>query len=303
MKLISGGLLIEAEFLRLSHYARGTVATEYECCAKITEDVKRSKRQNREKDRGRFRRDSEPSSSSSRPKKKAKFDGPVRAGVTVARLQPCANCGRHHLGECWKKIGACFRCRSKEHQVKDYLQRPTQMQAVGSTHSYIVCTVSGTLGIKCESTVNEMTVLSPLRQSVKVDKFFRDVPLEVQGVIFLADLMELPFDEFDLILGMDWAEKLVRKGCEAFQAYIDVFDSEGPSIEDVRTIKDFSDVFPDELPGLPPNREVEFLIELLPGTALVSIAPYRMALKPLVELKAQIKELLDRGFIRPSVSP
>ncbi|XP_040938027.1 uncharacterized protein [Gossypium hirsutum] len=62
---------------------------------------------------------------------------------------------------------------------------------------------------------------------------------------------------------------------------------------------DFQDVFPEELPGLPPNHEVEFGIELLPGTALVSIAPYRMALKELVELKGQIQELLDHGFIRP----
>ena len=54
---------------------------------------------------------------------------------------------------------------------------------------------------------------------------------------------------------------------------------------------------------MPSNREVEFGIDLLPGTALMSIAPYRMASKKLVELKAQIQELLDRGFIRPSVSP
>ncbi|KAG8489283.1 hypothetical protein CXB51_017333 [Gossypium anomalum] len=62
-------------------------------------------------------------------------------------------------------------------------------------------------------------------------------------------------------------------------------------------------IFPDELPGLPLNREVEFGIELLPGIAPVFIAPYRMALKELVELKAQIQELLDCRFIRPSVSP
>ncbi|XP_052490780.1 uncharacterized protein LOC128043026 [Gossypium raimondii] len=386
----------------------------------------RSERQNREKDRGRYRKDSEPSSSSRRPKKKPRFDGPVRAGVTIARLQPCTDCRRHHLGKCWKKIGACFRCGSKEHQVKDCPQRPTQMQDVGqgfvqpvrggqqpprgrgqvrggngvgrccgtldrgvcnnearqlvlvyatryredgdalyvitgtfrihnvsyialidigSTHSHIACTVSSTLGIMCKSTVNEMTVLSPLGQSVRVDKLFRDVPLEVQGVIFLADLMELPFGEFDLILGMDWlvkhrvsldcaakhmilktiedeemavigeqrdflsnmisalrAEKLVRKGCEAFLAYIGASDSEGPSIGDVRTVKDFFDVFPNELSRLPPSREVQFGIELLLGTAPVSITPYRMALKELVELKAQIQELLDRGFLRPSVS-
>ncbi|XP_017604649.1 uncharacterized protein LOC108451474 [Gossypium arboreum] len=93
------------------------------------------------------------------------------------------------------------------------------------------------------------------------------------------------------------------KGCEAFLAYIGVSDSEGYSVKGIRTVKDFPDVFPDELPGLPPSREVEFGIELLPGIAPVSISPYRMAPKEMVELKAQIQELLDQGFIRPSVSP
>ena len=72
---------------------------------------------------------------------------------------------------------------------------------------------------------------------------------------------------------------------------------------DIRTVRLFLDVFPKELCWVPPDQEVEFGLNLLPGTAPVSIAPYRMAPKELVELKAQIQELLDRGFIRPSVSP
>ncbi|KAG8503230.1 hypothetical protein CXB51_001047 [Gossypium anomalum] len=99
------------------------------------------------------------------------------------------------------------------------------------------------------------------------------------------------------------AEKLVRKGCEAFLAYISVSKVGDSSVKDIRIVKDFSDVFLEDLPGLPPECEVEFGIELLPGTALVSIAPYRVAPKELVELKAQIQELLDRGFICLSVSP
>ncbi|XP_012482950.1 uncharacterized protein LOC105797538 [Gossypium raimondii] len=98
-------------------------------------------------------------------------------------------------------------------------------------------------------------------------------------------------------------EKLVRKGCEAFLAYVSVSGSKDSTVKDIRTVNDVLDVFPDELLGLTLNREVEFRIELLPSAAPVSIAPYRMAPKELVELKAQIQELLDRGFIRPSVSP
>ncbi|XP_017635902.1 uncharacterized protein LOC108477953 [Gossypium arboreum] len=74
-------------------------------------------------------------------------------------------------------------------------------------------------------------------------------------------------------------EKLVRKGCEAYLAYASVSGSEVSSIKDTRSVMDFHDVFPNKLPGLPPNREVEFGIELLPSIALMSIAPYRMILK------------------------
>ncbi|KAG8474512.1 hypothetical protein CXB51_031385 [Gossypium anomalum] len=98
------------------------------------------------------------------------------------------------------------------------------------------------------------------------------------------------------------AEKLVRKGCKAFLAYISNTEAKSPTVKELRTVKEFLDVFLEELPGLLPSREVEFGIELLLGTAPVSIAPYRMAPKELVELKAQIQELLDRGFIQPSVS-
>ncbi|KAG8491194.1 hypothetical protein CXB51_014305 [Gossypium anomalum] len=98
------------------------------------------------------------------------------------------------------------------------------------------------------------------------------------------------------------AEKWIRKGREAYLAFVSQSKEEGLTVDEVRTVKEFQDIFPDELLGLPPNREVEFGIDLLPGTAPVSIAPYRMAPKELVELKAQIQELMDRGFIRPSVS-
>lgn len=68
-------------------------------------------------------------------------------------------------------------------------------------------------------------------------------------------------------------------------------------------VRDFPDVFPEELPGMPLDRDIEFLIELLPGTGLISKRPYRMPAQDLEEIKKQIKELLDKGFIRPSSSP
>ena len=66
---------------------------------------------------------------------------------------------------------------------------------------------------------------------------------------------------------------------------------------------EFSDVFPEDLPGLPPDREAEFSIDLEPGTAPISRCPYRMAPRELAEMKKQLEELMDKGFIRPSSSP
>jgi hypothetical protein len=72
---------------------------------------------------------------------------------------------------------------------------------------------------------------------------------------------------------------------------------------DIRTISEFLDVFPKELPSMPPDREIEFVIELVPGTAPIFNRPYRMAANQLAELKEQLQELLDKGYIRPSASP
>jgi hypothetical protein len=68
-------------------------------------------------------------------------------------------------------------------------------------------------------------------------------------------------------------------------------------------VSEFPDVFPDDLPGMPPDRDIEFSIELITGTSPISKRTYRMDVKDLAELKKQIEELLSKGFIRPSSSP
>ena len=78
---------------------------------------------------------------------------------------------------------------------------------------------------------------------------------------------------------------------------------ESPSIESNPVVSEFREVFPTDLPGMPPDRDIDFCIDLEPGTLPISILLYRMAPSELRELKAQIKELLDKGFIRPSASP
>jgi hypothetical protein len=74
-------------------------------------------------------------------------------------------------------------------------------------------------------------------------------------------------------------------------------------LENIPVVCEYPNVFPDDLPGMPPDRDVEFVIELQPGTAPISKRPYRMPPKELAELKNQLQELLDKGYIRPSSSP
>ncbi|GJW82741.1 putative reverse transcriptase domain-containing protein [Tanacetum coccineum] len=99
------------------------------------------------------------------------------------------------------------------------------------------------------------------------------------------------------------AQKYIEKGCELFLAQVTEQESKEKRLEDVPVIRDFPEVFPDELPGLPPPRQVEFRIDLIPGAAPVARAPYRLAPSEMKELSKQLQELSEKGFIRPSSSP
>ena len=105
------------------------------------------------------------------------------------------------------------------------------------------------------------------------------------------------------VISVMQARRLLRKGCEAFWAL--VLDSKRGQIEleNILVVKDFMDVFPEELLGIPPERKLDLSIDILPGTTPTSRAPYRMAQTELKELKIQLQELMDKEFIRPSVSP
>jgi hypothetical protein len=82
-----------------------------------------------------------------------------------------------------------------------------------------------------------------------------------------------------------------------------IYEAIIPEIKDILVVCEFQDVFPEDLPGLPPERDVEFVIELKPGTAPISRRSYRMPPNELAELKTQLQDLLEKGFIRPSSSP
>ncbi|GJR59979.1 putative reverse transcriptase domain-containing protein [Tanacetum coccineum] len=99
------------------------------------------------------------------------------------------------------------------------------------------------------------------------------------------------------------AKRHLACGCQAYLAHI--IDTKKPTscLDNILVVREFLDVFPEELPGIPPDRQVEFRIDLIPGTTPVAKTPYRLALSDIQELMKQLQELLDKGFILPSISP
>nr|GFA09566.1 putative reverse transcriptase domain-containing protein [Tanacetum cinerariifolium] len=98
-------------------------------------------------------------------------------------------------------------------------------------------------------------------------------------------------------------ERYISRGCQIFMIQVMEKKSDKKRLEDIPIFKEFPDIFPEDLPGLPPIGQVEFQIDLIPGTAPVARAPYRLAPLKMQELSNQLQELMDRGFIRPSTSP
>ncbi|XP_069151096.1 uncharacterized protein [Solanum lycopersicum] len=99
------------------------------------------------------------------------------------------------------------------------------------------------------------------------------------------------------------ANKMMAKGLLCHLVSVNDLDHDVPSIDSVPVVNEFLDVFPEDLPGVPPLREIDFGIDLEPDTKPISIPPYRMAPAELKELKVQLKDLTDKGFIQPSISP
>ncbi|GJR95557.1 putative reverse transcriptase domain-containing protein [Tanacetum coccineum] len=109
------------------------------------------------------------------------------------------------------------------------------------------------------------------------------------------------------IISCTKAQEYLTKGCHVFLANITTTKDEDKSkekrLEDVPVVQEFPEVFPEDLPGIPPTRQVEFRIDLVPGATPVARALYRLALSKMKELAEQLQELTDKGFIRPSSSP
>jgi hypothetical protein len=149
----------------------------------------------------------------------------------------------------------------------------------------------------------------------------KNTHLNLEGKVYKASLIILDSQGIDVILGINWmkenkavrdiAARTVHLGSSTHDSVSlrllsptsiasVLHHTTAQNLEDIPVACEFLDVFPEDLPGMPPDQDVEFVIELQPGTAPISRRPYKMTPKELAELKVQLNELLDKGYIRLS---
>ncbi|KAL4348778.1 hypothetical protein GQ457_17G007950 [Hibiscus cannabinus] len=176
----------------------------------------------------------------------------------------------------------------------------------GSTHSFICTTALERLSMNPENVKSSLVVSNPIGKIMPINLICKECSITIRGIPFPINLYVLLNCEFDLILGLDWLGEhqawIDKKPMSIFAAMAlqDEYDFGLPYMP---VVSEFIIVFPEELPGLPPTREVQFGIDSQPETNPVSITPYRMASIELKELKKQLEELQRKGFIRPNTSP
>ncbi|GJR89252.1 putative reverse transcriptase domain-containing protein [Tanacetum coccineum] len=252
--------------------------------------------------------------------------GPGEKKDYTGNLPLCTKCNYHHTEQCapkcgnckrygyatndfWvntnnnnnknQKAGACYECGNTGHIKKNCPKLKNCGNGNGNGTAQGRAYALGGRDASPESNV-----------ITGVNTIIRGCTLNFMNHPFNIDLMPVPLGSFDVIIGMDWLTKYhgviicdEKIGCDVFLAHITTKEakdkSEGKRLEDVPIVRDF----PEDLPGIPPARQVEFQIDLVPGAAPVARAPYRLAPSEMKELAEQLQELSDKGFIRPSSSP
>ncbi|GJT79116.1 reverse transcriptase domain-containing protein [Tanacetum coccineum] len=196
----------------------------------------------------------------------------------------------------------------------------------GANYSFVSTTFIPLLGLEPSDLGFKYEIEIASGQLVKIDKVIKGCKLEIKGHIFDIDLIPFGHGSFDVIIGMDWLsnfkaeitchEKVVRiplpdgkvlrvvgeRPDEKARLLMSAKASDKKQ-EEIVVVRDFPEVFSDDLSGFPPSPEIEFRIELTPRAMPVAKSPYLLAPSELEELSRQLKELQEKGFIRPSSSP
>ncbi|GJW82840.1 putative reverse transcriptase domain-containing protein, partial [Tanacetum coccineum] len=199
----------------------------------------------------------------------------------------------------------------------------------GADRSFVLSTFSALLDVAPSTLDSSYAIELADRRISETNIVLRGCTLGLLGHPFDIDLMPVELGSFDIIIdevliirGDDYdgrsksklniisctkTHKYMEKGCQVYLAQVtskkNENNSEEKRLKDVSIVQEFLEVFPKDLPGLPPARQVEFQIDLVPSAAPVAQAPYRLTPTELQDLFTQLQELFDRGFIRPSSSP
>eukprot|EP00253_Pinus_taeda_P034511 PITA_34511 len=197
---------------------------------------------------------------------------------------------------------------------------------LGSNYSYVSPDLVDKCGLSKEVHAKSWLVQLDIGTKKQVHHWVRACAFDLNGIPTLAHLNVLPLGSYIMLLGMHWLY-IHRTKVDCYEKAIECVDDNGEprvlqgknkatSVRMVTNMQEkhnhrkmypvlqqFKDVYPEDIIELPPHNEVEFSIELIPRVAPALKAPYRMSTLELVELKLQLKEMLDKGYIRPSVSP
>nr|AAX95930.1 retrotransposon protein, putative, Ty3-gypsy sub-class [Oryza sativa Japonica Group]ABA93435.1 retrotransposon protein, putative, Ty3-gypsy subclass [Oryza sativa Japonica Group] len=265
----------------------------------------------------------------------------------------CFNCNKpgHTVGKCPKprRAGPKFVQARVNHASAEEAQSATEVilgtfpvnstPAVilfdsGATHSFISKRFAGAHGLSLVKLKIPMRVHTP-GGGMTTTHYCPSVTVEIQGLIFPANLILLESKDLDVILGMDWLTRhrgvidCASRTIKLTNAKEEVVTFQSPvpqkpgislnqaageeqevavekttkKLEDIPIVREYPEVFPDDLTTMPPKRDIEFRIDLVPGTAPIHKRPYRMGANELAEVKKQVDEQLQKGYIRPSTSP
>ncbi|XP_062170374.1 uncharacterized protein LOC133876106 [Alnus glutinosa] len=242
----------------------------------------------------------------------------------------CSKCSRTHEGDCRQGTSSCFKFGKPGHFLKDCPMNVAggmKTQGSGTQARIYSLTPGGVEEEEDEGEEENANVVTGNRvllanlamfQMLGFDiilgmdwlsKYYANINCRKKEVIFRSPREE----EFKFcgsrvqatppFLSPIQVRQSIRSGAPAFLAYIKAEPEKERKLEDIPVVCEYPDVFAEVTTGLPPDREIEFAIDLMPRTQPIHKAPYRMAPSELKELKKQLEDLLDRGFIRPSVSP
>ncbi|XP_058750817.1 uncharacterized protein LOC131623828 [Vicia villosa] len=260
--------------------------------------------------------------------------GKQNQNVRPSRSPFCGRCKQNHFGGCKINIdGKCYTCGKEGHFAKNCPDRYRQGGNAGRVYTLDAKKAKGNNELIAEAVPLDSSMVVGMAVDGNVETSWKceDCVVTVDDRVFLVDLICLPLKRVDVVLGMDWLSAnsvlinfkerailvptvettpedpmttllegtihMINYLFDQEKSFI-LFLAEDPngklSISQIPVVCEFPEVFPEDVTSLPPEREVEFSIDLVPGTAPVSVAPYRMLPIELKELKGQLEELLAK---------